>query len=224
MTDNVDRTDEPPADGEPDVDALRDDLEQIKSAMAIEERYPGQRRLWLVHGVVVGAAGVLTNVLFVRPWPQYVYILVWLAVFVLVGYTQWQTTARAGADVRDPDPKPSWTVVFGTLVAGLLVIATVVEPVLADVESVLRGAFFFSLAFTVLGMGYLLAGTILRAYRIRAIDRYPFYVNGAWILLFAAAMPFVEWLQYVGYAAFGILFCLHGAGTYYLLTYRLADR
>ncbi|MXV62258.1 hypothetical protein GS429_09320 [Natronorubrum sp. JWXQ-INN-674] len=223
MTDNIDHTDDPPRDSEPDVDALRDDIRQIKSAMAIEDRYPGQRRLWLVHGVVVGLAGVLTNVMFVYPWPQYVYILVWAAVFALVGFTQWQTSARAGTAVDDPAPKPSWTIVFGTLVAGLFVITAIVDPVLADVESVLRGAFFFSLAFAVLGMGYLLAGTILRAYRIRAIDRYPFYVNGAWILAFATVMPFVEWLQYVGYGLFGILFFLHGAGTYYLLTYRLSD-
>ena len=223
MTDNVDRRDDPPADGEPDVDALREDIEQIKSAMAIEERYPGQRRLWLIHGVVVGLAGVLTNALFVRPWPESVYILVWGTVFALVGFTQWQTSARAGTAVEDPDPKPSWRIVFGTLIAGLFVLTSIVDPVLADVESVLQGAYFFSLAFTLLGMGYLLAGTILRAYRIRAIDRYPFYANGAWILAFAMAMPHVEWLRYFGYATFGTLFFLHGVGTYYLLTYRVAD-
>ncbi|QRV15415.1 hypothetical protein JMJ58_00490 [Haloterrigena salifodinae] len=222
MTDNVDRADDPTAD-DPDVDVLREDIEQIKSAMAIEKRYPGQRRLWLVHGVVVGLAGVITNAMFVYPWPEYVYVLVWGAVFALVGFTQWQTSARAGSNVADPGPTPSWTVVFGTLVAGLFVVTSIVDPVRAEVESVLQGAFFFSLAFTVLGMGYLLVGTILRAYRIRAIDRYPFYVNGAWILVFALFMPHVEWLQYFGYAAFGILFFLHGVGTYYLLTYRLAD-
>ncbi|ELZ12759.1 hypothetical protein C477_23181 [Haloterrigena salina JCM 13891] len=222
MTDNVDRADDPTAD-DPDVDVLREDIEQIKSAMAIEKRYPGQRRLWLVHGVVVGLAGVITNAMFVYPWPEYVYVLVWGAVFALVGFTQWQTSARAGSNVADPGPTPSWKVVFGTLVAGLFVVTSIVDPVRAEVESVLQGAFFFSLAFTVLGMGYLLAGTILRAYRIRAIDRYPFYVNGAWILVFALFMPHVEWLQYFGYAAFGILFFLHGVGTYYLLTYRLAD-
>lgn len=223
MTDNVDRTDDRASDGQPDVDALREDIRQIKSAMAIEDRYPGQRRLWLVHGTVVGLAGVLTNVMFVYPWPQYVYILVWAAVFALVGYTQWQTSVRTGIDVDDPTPKPSWKIVFGTLVAGLFILTSIVDPVLADVESVLRGAFFFSVAFTVLGMGYLLAGTILRAYRIQAIDRYPFYTNGVWILLFAWLLPFVEWLHYAGYAVFGILFFLHGAGTYYLLSYRLAD-
>ncbi|ELY61913.1 hypothetical protein [Natronolimnohabitans innermongolicus] len=222
MTDNVDRTDESTTDGEPDVDALRTDLEQIKSAMAIEDRYPGQRRLWLVHGIIVGFAGVLTNVMFVYPWPEFVYILVWTAVFVLIGYTQWQTSVRTATTVDDPEPKPSWTVVFGTLVAGLFVLTAIVDPIFADVESVLQGAFFFSVAFTVLGMGYLLAGTILHAYRIRASDRYPFYVNGIWILAFAFVMPFVEWLQYVGYALFGILFFLHGAVTYYLLTYRLS--
>ncbi|MCU4742099.1 hypothetical protein OB955_00580 [Halobacteria archaeon AArc-m2/3/4] len=225
MTDNVDRADDPSANGEADVDRLRTDIEQIKSAMAIEERYPGQRRLWLVHGVLVGLAGVLTNVVFVYPWPEYVYILVWAAVFGLVGFTQWQTSVSAGTgfDDPDPEPKPSWTIVFGTLVAGLFVLTSIVDPVLADVESVLQGAFFFSVAFTILGMGYLLVGTILRSYRIQPIDRYPFYVNGVWILLFAWLMPFVEWLHYAGYAVFGILFFLHGAGTYYLLTYRLTD-
>ena len=223
MTDNIDHADEPSANGDPDVDALREDLEQIKSAMAIEERYPGQRRLWLIHGAVVGLAGVLTNAMFVYPWPEYVYVLVWGAVFALVGFTQWQTSACAGANVSDPEPKPSWKIVFGTLVAGLVVVTSIVDPILADVESVLEGAFFFSLAFTVLGMGYLLAGTILRAYRIRAIDRYPFYVNGTWIILFALLMPHVEWLRYFGYGLFGILFFLHGAGTYCLLTYRSSD-
>lgn len=223
MTDNADYTDDSTGDGDADIDALREDIEQIKSAMAIEDRYPGQRRLWLVHGVVVGLAGVLTNVVFVFPWPNAVYILVWVAVFALVGFTQWQTSVRAATDVDDPEPKPSWKIVFGTLVAGLFVLTSIVDPVFADVESVLQGAFFFSLAFTVLGMGYLLAGTILRAYRIRARDRYPFYVNGAWILAFAVVMPYVEWLQYFGYGLFGILFFLHGAGTYYLLTDRLCD-
>uniref|UniRef100_A0A7D5GWC5 Uncharacterized protein n=1 Tax=Natrinema halophilum TaxID=1699371 RepID=A0A7D5GWC5_9EURY len=219
-SENVDRVDDPSEIDEPDVEALREDLERIKSAMAIEERYPGQRRLWLVHGALVGIAGITTNIAFVRPWPEYAYVLIWLLVFALIGLTQWHTVTSADSGTRNPDPGPNWTIVFGTLAVGLFVLTAIVNPVFADVENVLQGAYFFSLAFTVLGMGYLLAGSILRAARIRALDRYPFYVNGAWILTFALLMPYVDWLQYYGYGLFGTLFFVHGAGTYYLLTVR----
>jgi len=206
------------AAGDPDLDALRRDLDHIKTAMGIEDRYPGQRRLWAVHGALVGGAAVLTNVIFAFEIPSSLYILIWFGLVALAGLIQWRSAVAT--DVDDPGPTPSWRVVFGTLVAGWFVLTAIASSIFGDVPGVVRGAYFFSLSVAVLGMGYLLAGTLLSAYSIRARDRYPYYAAGAWMLLFAFFMPYVEFLQYFGYALFGALFFLHGVGTYYLLTYR----
>ena len=203
---------------DPDLDALRRDLDQIKTAMGIEERYPGQRRLWLVNGGVVGGAAMLANVIFAMQISNALYIAIWFVLVVLAGLLEWRAAAANDTDEREPTP--SWRVVFGTLIAGWVVLTAIASSIFGDVPGVVQGAYFFSLSITVLGMGYLLAGTLLRAHSIRARDRYPYYAAGVWMLVLAFFMPFVEFLQYFGYAIFGGLFLVHGAVTYYLLTYR----
>lgn len=203
---------------EVDKQQLKEEVSHIKQAMGIEERYPGQRRMWLVHGLIIGLAGVLTNLSFaVENLPEYLYIVIWYGFVAVALVVQWRFAVKS--DVSDVTSKPSWRALFGTLIAGWLASTFIVGCLIpkADIEGVVRGAIFFSITVAFFGMGYILVGNSLKAYRIQKQDRYPFYLGGAWMLIFSIFMPYVEILQYWGYALFGVLFLVHGVLSYYYL-------
>lgn len=54
-----------------------------------------------------------------------------------------------------------------------------------------------------LGLGYMVAGETLKAYRIRARDRRAFHAGGLLMVVLGVAIPNVEVLHTWGYAAFG---------------------
>lgn len=198
-----------------DPEELQRQLDQIKGAMGIEERYPGQRRMWLVYGAVVGGVAVLTNLSFVFELPNWAYVAGWFGMVGVVVLAQWRLVSGASGDRSGVGV--NWVGFVGALAAGLVALWLSVGDLIAEnTEGALRGAHFFSHALVFLGLGFLLTGAVLRAERVRRRDRLPFYVGGLWILLFAGFVPHVRFLQLSGYAVFGVLFFVHGVATYLL--------
>lgn len=200
-----------------DVDAedLQRQLDEIKGAMGLAERYPGQRRMWLVYGVVVGGVAILTNVAFAFPLPNLAYVLAWFGMVAVVAVAQWRLVSGTAGD--RPTTGPNWLAVVGALALALLALWTALGDLVGtNTAGVVQGAHYFSHVLVFFGLGFLLTGTLLRTEQVRRRDRLPFYVGGVWMLVLGAFVPHVEALQYWGYGAFGALFLVHSLASYAL--------
>lgn len=220
MTEDVSTNDRSDA-ADVDPAELQAQLQQIKGAMGLEDRYPGQRRLWLVYGVLVAVAAVGTEVIFASArLPEYGYIAVWALLAVVAGVAQWRITS--GTPARRPaNAPPLKHVLFGLLGAfvSLIVLsgALVAELPATEGAGILQGAYYFGLLVALAGLGFILVGTTLQAYYIRRRDRLVFHAAGIWMLVFAAFVTQYEFLQLFGYAIFGGLFLVHSIAAYLVL-------
>lgn len=212
-------------DTEVDPEQLQRQLAEIKGAMGLEDRYPGQRTLWLGYGVGVALVSLVTEaIFFVEELPSWGYLLVWLAFILLAGGAQWWLVSRTPTG-PSPSMAPDWRVLFGTLVLALFALSGLVQPLLPHLETglsaqdagILQGAYFFGLAIAVAGVGFLFVGNALRAYRIRKRDRWVFYGAGVWMLVFASWFTQTEFMRLAGYAVFGILFFVYSIAAYVVL-------
>lgn len=197
-----------------DPDALREDLDAIKSAMGIEERYPGQGRMWLVHGGLIGGAAVATNVAFVFDLPPVAYVVGWFALVAVVVLAQLRLVSRTASASA---PTLDWRQLFGALALAIFALwSSLGDLVGAQTEGAEQGAHYFSHVLVFLGLAFLIVGVVLAAERIAFRDRLPFYAGGAWMLALAAVLPHVRFLQLTGWGVFGVLFAVHSVVAYLL--------
>jgi hypothetical protein len=200
-----------------DVDPvdLQRQIDDIKGAMGLDERYPGQRRMWLVYGATIGLTAIVTNFLFALDLPTAGYIGIWFLMAGVIVIAQWRLVSGTASDA--PSTGPGWRVIGGSIVAGLFALWTSVsDPIEASTTGAEQGAHYFSHLVLFLGLGFLIAGAALRAEQIRRRDRLPFYVGGLWMVGLAAIIPWVELLHLFGYVVFGVLFLVHSVGAYVL--------
>lgn len=226
MSDPDERDDADGADETVDPEQLKRQLSDIKGAMGLEERYPGQRRLWLVYGVVIGLASILLELIFiVNPdAPGMFYFWLWVTYALVTGLSLMRLASGMPRDIESVTV-PDWRVLFGTLVLAFGTSMVQFYPALSAAERALpseefaplEGAFVYSLVISISGIGFLFAGNALRAYRIRKRDRRVFYGAGVWMLVFAALFTSVEWLRPVGYGLFGVCFLAYSLAAYALL-------
>lgn len=208
---DVDGTDVDPAE-------LRDDLDQIKTAMGIEERYPGQGTAWLVYAAIVGGFSFALQFLFLVPLPEWAYVATWIGFVAVSVGSVWllaRRTSRQGTSAA-----PALWVIPATLGLLLVVLSTITQVLgtVSAVPGIVLGAYYFAMVIALAGVGFVLAGNALRAHRIRRRDRWVFYAGGAWMLAYAAVFPHTEALLYSGYGVFGILSLVHAVVSYYALT------
>lgn len=193
---------------------LRRDIDAIKDAMGLEERYPGQARMWLVYGAAIGLTAVLTNVSFYFPLPNGGYVAGWFAMVGVVVLAQWRLVSRTSGPAT---PGVDWRQLFGAMVLALLALWTSIGDLIASqTAGALRGMHYFSHVVLVLGLAFLVVGVVLGAERIELRDRLPFYAGGVWMLALAAFLPHVRFLQQTGWGVFGVLFAVHSLAAYLL--------
>ncbi|MCL9812876.1 hypothetical protein [Natranaeroarchaeum aerophilus] len=192
-----------------DPERLREDLDQIKEAMGIQERYPAAFQLWLLYATLgvfasLGSQAVITFEL--SPWGHW---LSWGGFYVIGA-----VYARVRLDSYDrttSERRPSIRMQGAGIVGLLLAVFVAIAPLQGDQTTV------FGLIVIAVGAFYIVQAASLRAYPIRDRDRYAFYVGGVWMLAYGAAMPNIGVLQEWGYAGFGILFAIHGIASYVFL-------
>ncbi|WP_248517072.1 hypothetical protein [Salinarchaeum laminariae] len=195
-----------------DPDALRADLDAIKSAMGLEQRYPGQARMWLLYGAAIGLAAILKNVAFALELPSAGYVGIWFALVAVVIGAQWRLVSRTSGVTA---PGVDWRQLFTVMVVALITLWASVGDVVGNATTgAERGAHFFSHVLVFLGLTFLVVGIVLGTERIELRDRLPFYAGGAWMLLLAGFIPHVRTLQLGGWAVFGALFALHSLIAY----------
>jgi hypothetical protein len=204
--------------GKPDVDPeeLQAQLDRIQEAMGITERSDGAIRQWLVLAGLVGGACLVSQYVYSTDVSGWAYWLIWFGGFG-GGFALYYGRAGAG-NVETPSDKPS--IPFQILVPYLAVF-----PLLAvlgyytDLAGQAEGLTTLAVILIMLGVGYVVAGHSLRAYRIRARDRYPFYVGGLWMAALGVALPRYELLRTWPFLAFGGVYVV-----YALLTYAYLER
>lgn len=206
-------------DADPDPEALQQQLADIKGAMGLSERYPGRARLWLLAGLLIGGAALLTQAtfFFYQTLGGTAYVVIWVAFIVVAVVASWLTASRLPGN-EGPSTAPSWRALFGSLAAFLVAATGVVGDVAGQVGGLDRALVFFGLAIAIVGLGLLVTGTVLSVYRVRWRDRMVFYVGGVWVLALAFSLPHVEVLRYLGIGLFGGCFALYSVATYVYLT------
>jgi len=198
------------------VEELRAELETIKDAMGIQERYPSQFRLWLVYGLLVALASLGSQLVVLLELPWWGHWLSWGSLMALggayqaVGVDDYPEGGSAGA-------KPDIPMVYLFVFAYAVTVLTLIAPLFDGASDVVASSTIFAVFVGAVGLAYLVAGNVLKAYYIRKRDRQTFYVGGVWMLLLAGVIPHVGVLRTWGYAAFGIAFGVHAVGSYVVL-------
>jgi hypothetical protein len=197
-----------------DVEALQDEVSQIKDAMGLEERYPSQFRLWLVYGILVALAAGASQFIVLNKLPGWSHALAWFGLLGTAGVVQgWYSGERDGGPTES---KPNISLQFGVVFAYYVVILAAMS-VLPSTGYLVENAIIFGMVVGLVGVGYVVVGSSLAAYYIRKRDRYAFYVGGVWMMALAVAIPVVPTLRRWGYAVFGGLYLVHSVGAYLLL-------
>jgi hypothetical protein len=198
---------------------LQRQLDEIKGAMGLAEQYPGRARLWLLAGLLVGAIAVAVQVTFFfhETLSAATYVVIWGVFVVVAVLTLWVMAAKL-PKTDAPEIAPSWRALFGSLGAFLLAVSSVPGKVAEQVGGLDRALLYFGIVIAVLGLALLLTGVVLTAFRVRRRDRLVFYAGGAWTLVFASMLPYVEFLRYLGVGLFGVLFALYAVVAYGYLT------
>lgn len=202
---------------EPDKETLEQELDQIKETLGIQERYPGGARTWLMFGALVGVASLLSQVVYLERLPGYWYGVIWMGLMSL-GMAVQVRTNRSRSEWSGTD-KPSWVFLFGTMLVTALALLAALSPVLAEL-SYEDANLYIGLIFMMLigGSSYLLVGNTLKAYYIRRIDRYAFYIGGNWILLLGMLTPHIPFLRTWFYSVYGVVYVAYTLCVYMILT------
>lgn len=198
-----------------DPQRLKEDLSQIKQAMGLQEQYPMAFQLWLLYGTLAVFASLGSQAVVTFDLSPFGHWLSWGGFYTL-GYL-YERFALEEYEISAPETKPSIRVQIAGVVGLLVAALFIVTPLQSDQGSVESQATIFGLILAAIGAIYIVQAASLRAYRIRARDRYAFYAGGIWMLAYGAVMPRIALLQEWGYAIFGILFAVHGIVSYIFL-------
>ncbi|WP_254863464.1 hypothetical protein [Halovivax gelatinilyticus] len=202
--------------GETDVDpdALQADLDRIKDAMGLRERYPMAFQLWLLYGGLVVLAAFGSQAVATFELTRWGHFLTWAGLMGLGSLVaRWRFGTFSGGDAT-PNLWVQTLAVFGLIVAAF----AAMDPVVGDASRTVDEAVTFAVIVSGIGAAYVVHASSLRAYHVRARDRYAFYAGGAWMLAYGPLMANVAFLLEWGYAAFGILFGLHAVASYVVLS------
>ena len=202
------------SESEIDVDALREEVDQIKDAMGLEERYPSQFHLWLVYGGLVALAAAASQFIVLNELPAWYHAVAWGGLLGGAGVVQGLRGDRSEAGTAGD--KPNIPLQFGGVFAYYVVILAATS-VLPSPGYRLQNAVIFGMVVGLVGVSYVVVGSSLSAYYIRKRDRYAFYPGAVWMFLLAVAIPVVPTLRTWGYATFGGLYMAHSVAAYLLL-------
>jgi hypothetical protein len=204
-------------DTEIDPEVLRTEVDQIKDAMGLKERYPSQFQFWLVFGVLVLLASMGSQLIALQDLSPILHSVVWFGLLGVGNVYQLRGNRGTGDDSPSTGTKPRIGLLYLAVFSFLAVVSFTIFPELGGLTDAELEILVFSQFIGLTGVGYLVVGEALRAYYIRRRDRWAFYIGGLWMLVLAALLPNVEVLHTWGYATFGIVFAVHAAASYLAL-------
>ena len=201
-----------------DVDAadLQRDLDRIKDAMGIAERYESAPEQWLLFGIVVALGCALSQFVVLERLPGSWYLVIWFGLFGgFGGLLYWRYDGYSWAP-GGGTPNVGFLILI--VYAGTFAVQLVTAPFLPELGYVDETGFVLALVLVMLGLGYLVAGETLKAYRIRNRDRRAFQAGGLLMIVLGVAIANVEPLQEWGFAAYGGTYLVYAVASYWLLT------
>lgn len=202
-----------------DTKQLKKEVSQIKSAMGIsDERFRYNPRFWLYWGMLIGLASLLSQIAVIYRVPEYLSII-WFTLFFggtfASGYILRSEDSERSSMIQENKPK-MWIVFFSVAVGGMVVLQNMFSH-LNDMGYYYNISIIASTIWGLIGIAYLLTGNTLKAYYIRAKDRYTFYIGGILIILMSMLTPNVEFLQKWTYSIFGVFFIAFSVTSYFYM-------
>lgn len=199
-----------------DPSELQRDLDRIKDAMGIAERYESAIEMWLWFGALVALASALSQYVVLNRFPNSWHALIWLGLLVLGGggLMWWRFDASWSPGAHEPNVGFQILVVY----LGAMAVQFAAAPFLPELGYLAETAFVLGIILVMLGIGYIVAGETLKAYQIRTRDRRAFHAGGALMVGLGVAIPNIEILHTWGYAVFGATYLGYALATYAVLT------
>lgn len=195
---------------------LQRDLEQIKDAMGLADRSETAVEIWLWFGVLVALASALSQVIVLNRLPAGWHSLIWVGLLVVGGGGLMWWRYGGGWSPGQDEPNVGFQILVVYL--GSLAVQATMAPVVPDLGYLAETASVLGVILVMLGIGYLVAGETLKAYRIRTRDRRGFHAGGIMMVALGIAIPNVDLLHTWGYAAFGSTYLVYALVVYAVLT------
>lgn len=202
-------------------EALREEVDRIKKAMGIQERYPAQVKSWLLWGSLIGAACFLSQIVAVKQWPGYLYAVIWWVLMGAVGGPlQAKISKEHEGEIAETGTKPRLSILYVVVIAAAFVFVANISPLFEGLGYYEIGAYIFTTIMVLIGVYYVVLGNQLRAYYVRSKDRYALYIAGAWLLALSGLVPHFPILTKWMYAIYGVTFGAYSLGAYRILSAR----
>lgn len=198
-----------------DRDELQRDLDRIKDAMGLAERYENAPEQWLGFGIVVAVAAAISQVVVLERLPGYWFAVVWFGLFGAFGAV---LRRRYGYAFAPGSSRPNVGFQILAVYAAAFAVQFVALSFLPDLDYLEETAFQLGIILLLLGTAYVVAGETLKAYHIRDRDRYAFHVGGLILGGLGVAIPTVGALHEWGFATFGGVYLVYALGSYWILT------
>lgn len=206
-----------PEPSEIDPERLRRDVEAIKEAMGLEERYEGVSTVWLIFGVLTAVAAALSQVVHAQRLTPAYHSVIWLAVLGVGGYASARAvlgSVPTTTSERKPDPFLQFVAIYLASVP----VQLVVDPFLAADTYAVNVSVRLGIVFVAIGLGYVVMANSLKAYGIRRADRLALTLGGCWILGLGALLPHLAFLREWGFATFGGVYLAYALASYRVLS------
>jgi FtsH-binding integral membrane protein len=201
---------------EVDPAELQRELETIKDAMGLQERSESATSVWLLFGLLVPIAALASQYVHLERLPQFFHTPIWLGVIGVGVFAYFGFSGRREFDIAPG--KPNVAVQFVVVYLASIPLQTIASAYAPDLGYEAESALALSIIVVLVGIGYAILGTSLRAYRIRRRDRAVFFAGTAWMVALGVAIPQVAVLQTWGYAAFGGVYFIYAMAAYLLLS------
>jgi len=202
--------------GDVDPEQLRAQLSRIQEAMGLVERYRSAIEQWLVFGVLVSVASVASQYLYTNELSWTWYWVVWIG--GLGGGSALYGRLRGGSVSWGGDEgRPDVNAIFAGVYFAFLPLLWVVYQFVPDLSYAENNLLVLAVICVLLGVGYLVLGNVLKAYYIRAPDRYAFYVGGVLLVVLGPLLPAFEIGRTYPYLVFGAVYLVYSVATYLYL-------
>jgi len=201
-------------DPDVDVEQLRGDIEQIKEAMGIQERYGGATSTWLFFGVAVPVASALSQYVHMEQLATWYHWIVWLVLLGggYAGYLLYSDESARPAE--SAAGRPNIFTQFVLVYFASVPVQTIAFEYVTDVGYVTESAMGLSFILVMLGVAYGVIGSSLEAYYVRRRDRWLFYAGTVWMVILGVLIPGRPFLETWAYAVFGGLYFVYAMAAY----------
>jgi len=206
-------------DDEINTKKLKKEISQIKCAMGIsDERFRYTPGFWLYWGLLVGFASLLSQIAVRYRVLEYL-SAIWFTLFFggFLGAQYIFSSEDSKKSFMTRENKPNlWIIFVSVILGGILVLQNVFHHI-TDLGYYQTNTIIASTIWGLVGIAYLLMGNTLKAYYIRAKDRYTFFIGCILIILIPKLLPNLDVLHKWTYSIYGVFFIAFSVITYYYL-------